>query len=58
MNAAHDRAAAALHRVVIVGGGAAGLELATSLDDSLGRKGNAMVTLIDGPSSSPSGRFG
>ena len=37
----------ALHRIVIVGGGAAGLELATSLGDSLGRKGKAEVTLID-----------
>lgn len=36
-----------LHHVVIVGGGAGGLELATKLGDSLGRKGKAMITLID-----------
>ena len=36
-----------LHRVVIVGGGAGGIELATRLGDSLGRKGRARVTLID-----------
>lgn len=36
-----------LHHVVIVGGGAGGLELATRLGDSLGRKGKAMITLID-----------
>jgi NADH:ubiquinone reductase (H+-translocating) len=35
------------HRVVIVGGGAAGLELATALGDSLGRRGQADITLID-----------
>jgi NADH dehydrogenase len=36
-----------LHHVVIVGGGAGGLELATRLGDSLGRKGKAHITLID-----------
>ena len=36
-----------LHHVVIVGGGAGGLELATRLGDSLGRKGKAEITLID-----------
>lgn len=36
-----------LHQIVIVGGGAGGLELATSLGDSLGRKGKAEITLID-----------
>lgn len=36
-----------LHHVVIVGGGAGGLELATRLGDSLGRKGKAIITLID-----------
>lgn len=36
-----------LHHVVIVGGGAGGLELATSLGDSLGRKKKALITLID-----------
>jgi NADH:ubiquinone reductase (H+-translocating) len=37
----------ALHRIVIVGGGAGGLELATRLGDTLGRKGLAHVTLIE-----------
>ncbi len=36
-----------LHHVVIVGGGAGGLELATKLGDCLGRKGKALITLID-----------
>lgn len=36
-----------LHRVVIVGGGAGGLELATALGKKLGRRGRATVTLID-----------
>jgi NADH dehydrogenase len=35
------------HRIVIVGGGAGGLELATRLGNRLGRKGLAHVTLID-----------
>jgi NADH dehydrogenase len=35
------------HRVVIVGGGAGGLELATRLGDRLGRRGRAHVTLVD-----------
>jgi len=35
------------HRVVIVGGGAGGLELATKLGDSLGRRGRAEITLIE-----------
>jgi NADH dehydrogenase len=34
-------------RIVIVGGGAGGLELATRLGDTLGRRGKAQVTLID-----------
>ncbi|MGH7125783.1 MAG: NAD(P)/FAD-dependent oxidoreductase, partial [Stellaceae bacterium] len=34
-------------RIVIVGGGAGGLELATRLGDRLGRHGRAVVTLID-----------
>ena len=33
--------------IVIVGGGAGGLELATRLGDSLGRKGRARVILVD-----------
>jgi NADH dehydrogenase len=36
-----------LHHVIIVGGGAGGLELATQLGDSLGKKGKAQITLID-----------
>lgn len=36
-----------LHHVVIVGGGAGGLELATRLGDTLGRRGKAIITLID-----------
>jgi NADH:ubiquinone reductase (H+-translocating) len=36
-----------LHHVIIVGGGAGGLELATKLGDSLGKKNKARITLID-----------
>ena len=36
-----------LQHIVIVGGGAGGLELATSLGRKLGRKGKAKVILID-----------
>ena len=36
-----------MHRVVIVGGGAGGLELATRLGDTLGKRGAACITLID-----------
>ncbi len=35
------------HRILVVGGGAGGLELATRLGDKLGRRGKADVTLID-----------
>lgn len=35
------------HRIVIVGGGAGGVELATRLGDKLGRRGKARVTLVD-----------
>jgi NADH dehydrogenase len=35
------------HEIVIVGGGAGGLELATQLGDRLGRRGKARITLID-----------
>ena len=38
---------AAPHRIVVVGGGAGGLELATHLGDRLARKGRAHVTLVD-----------
>jgi NADH dehydrogenase len=37
----------ALPRIVIVGGGAGGLELATALGQSLGKRGRAAITLID-----------
>jgi NADH dehydrogenase len=36
-----------LHRIVIVGGGAGGLELATQLGNSLGAKGRAQIVLVD-----------
>ncbi len=36
-----------LHHIVIVGGGAGGLELATRLGDTLGKKKKATITLID-----------
>jgi NADH dehydrogenase len=39
--------AARPHHILIVGGGAGGLELATRLGDKLGRRGKAEVTLID-----------
>jgi len=35
------------HRIVIVGGGAGGLELATRLGNRLGRNASAQVTLVD-----------
>jgi NADH:ubiquinone reductase (H+-translocating) len=35
------------HRIVIVGGGAGGLELATRLGDTLGRRGQADIILVD-----------
>lgn len=35
------------HHIVIVGGGAGGLELATRLGDTLGRRGKAIITLVD-----------
>ncbi len=39
--------AAPAHRVVVVGGGAGGLPLATSLGETFGRRGRADVTLVD-----------
>jgi len=39
--------ASGAHRIVIVGGGAGGLELATQLGNTLGRRGKAEITLID-----------
>ncbi|MEO8057629.1 MAG: NAD(P)/FAD-dependent oxidoreductase [Burkholderiales bacterium] len=35
------------HQIVIVGGGAGGLELATTLGNTLGKKGHAEITLVD-----------
>jgi len=35
------------HRIVIVGGGAGGLELATRLGERLGRRKRALITLVD-----------
>ena len=43
----HDAGRSGPHHIVIVGGGAGGLELATRLGDRLGRRGRAQVTLID-----------
>jgi len=37
----------ALHRIVVVGGGAGGIELATRLGDRLGKRGVAEITLVD-----------
>src|ERR1700704_7125934 len=36
-----------LRHIVVVGGGAAGLELGTRLGDRLGRRGRARITLVD-----------
>ena len=36
-----------LHRFVIVGGGAGGLELATALGETLGKRNRAHITLVD-----------
>ncbi len=36
-----------LHRIVVVGGGAGGLELVTRLGDSLGKQGRADVALVE-----------
>jgi len=35
------------HRIVVVGGGAAGLELVTRLGDGLGKRGLAGIALIE-----------
>ena len=42
-----DTAPVGLHRIVVVGGGAGGLELATRLGDRLGRRKKALITLVD-----------
>ena len=36
-----------LHRIVVVGGGAGGLELATRLGRTLGKRKQAKITLVD-----------
>ena len=36
-----------LHHIVVVGGGAGGLELVTSLGNKLGRRGRARISLVD-----------
>ena len=36
-----------LHHIVVVGGGAAGLELVTGLGDKLGKRKKASITLIE-----------
>jgi hypothetical protein len=41
----HRTAAKIAHHIVIVGGGAGGLVLATRLGDTLGRRGAARITL-------------
>ena len=38
---------ATLHEIVVIGGGAAGLELATGLGNTLGRRKKARITLVD-----------
>ncbi len=43
----HDDAPARLHEIVVVGGGAAGLELVTKLGDTLGKRGQARITLVE-----------
>lgn len=35
------------HHIVVVGGGAAGLELVTKLGDTLGKRGKARITLVE-----------
>jgi NADH:ubiquinone reductase (H+-translocating) len=42
-----DNNAKPLHHIVVVGGGAGGLELVTRLGDTLGKRGKAFVTLVD-----------
>src|SRR5690625_5156792 len=37
----------AVKRIIVVGGGAGGLELVTKLGKKLGRKGKAHITLVD-----------
>jgi len=42
-----DAASQGLHRIIVVGGGAGGLELATKLGDRLGKKRKAHVSLVE-----------
>ncbi|MFM9912593.1 MAG: NAD(P)/FAD-dependent oxidoreductase [Methylophilaceae bacterium] len=42
-----DKNAEPLHQIVVVGGGAGGLELVTSLGNTLGKRGKAQITLVD-----------
>src|SRR5580704_5918862 len=44
---AAGRGEEALYRIVVVGGGAGGLELVTRLGNRLGRRGRASVTLVE-----------
>jgi NADH dehydrogenase len=46
-SAVAERASDDLHRIVVVGGGAGGLELVTRLGDRLGKRGKARLTLIE-----------
>ena len=46
-DAVGQRSDSDLHQIVVVGGGAAGLELATKLGDTFGRRREAAVTLVD-----------
>jgi len=39
-----------IHKILIIGGGAAGLELATHLGQQLGKPGLAEITLLDATS--------
>ena len=36
-----------LHHIIIVGGGAGGIEIATRLGDKLGKKGKARIMLVE-----------
>lgn len=42
-----ERSEGGLHKIVIVGGGAGGLELATRLGRTLGKRKRALITLVD-----------
>jgi NADH dehydrogenase len=41
------RAGNGVHHILVAGGGAAGLELVTKLGDTLGKRGEARITLVD-----------